>query len=512
MPYISYNTYGHITARGTVNFQLPAKPASADAATTATKFSSARTIQLTGNVTGSASSDGENGWSIATIIGAGEVTNEMLAGSITNGKLANSSITIGSQTVSLGGTATLADIGAMASNKTYTTSIAKDTSATATNITLEYGTKYKLSTGGTTYLFTMPASDNTNTHRPIQVNGTEILGNNTTALNLKAGTNVTLTNDGGTVTITSTDNNTDTKVTQAYSTANNSYPLLMTVTAGISSTNSRGDTTAILNNSIYANPSTGTVTATTFSGALSGTATGNITSVQYDSTNTKFTYTKNGSNTDIVTIANLKTYLGLGSLAYKNSLDKSDVGLGNVDNTADANKRVKGANITTTANAIAYYTDTAGTFGSKASANGALYATSANGALNWGTLPVAQGGTGATSFTANSVIISGSSSTAALTTRAITNITDGAVTASTDLITANSLVAHVANKIAAASNTYVTLNTAQTLTTNGTKTYLGLQTYGSSGLNLGTTSGSSVTSKANMKYDSTLDAIVFSFA
>jgi len=55
------------------------------------------------------------------------------------------------------------------------------------------------------------------------------------------------------------------------------------------------------------------------------------------------------------------------------------------------------ANITTTANAVAIYTDTAGTFGTKATANGAAYATSTNGALTFGTLPVAQGGTGKTS-------------------------------------------------------------------------------------------------------------------
>lgn len=54
------------------------------------------------------------------------------------------------------------------------------------------------------------------------------------------------------------------------------------------------------------------------------------------------------------------------------------------------------AKLTTTSNAIAYYTNTTGAFGSKASANGALYATSANGTLQWGTLPLAQGGTGAT--------------------------------------------------------------------------------------------------------------------
>ena len=55
------------------------------------------------------------------------------------------------------------------------------------------------------------------------------------------------------------------------------------------------------------------------------------------------------------------------------------------------------ANLTSTTNAVAYYTDTTGKFGSKASANGTLYATSANGALQWGTLPIAQGGTGKTS-------------------------------------------------------------------------------------------------------------------
>ena len=47
-----------------------------------------------------------------------------------------------------------------------------------------------------------------------------------------------------------------------------------------------------------------------FSGNLTGIATGNVTSVQYDGTNKKITYTKNGSNTDIVTIATIKTDLG----------------------------------------------------------------------------------------------------------------------------------------------------------------------------------------------------------
>ena len=62
------------------------------------------------------------------------------------------------------------------------------------------------------------------------------------------------------------------------------------------------------------------------------------------------------------------------------------------------NLKVKGVNLTTAENAVAYYTDGIGTLGSRASANGALYATATNGALEWGTLPIAQGGTGVTSI------------------------------------------------------------------------------------------------------------------
>lgn len=81
-----------------------------------------------------------------------------------------------------------------------------------------------------------------------------------------------------------------------------------------------------------------------------------------------------------------------------NTLVKRD-GSGNFS-AGTITARITGAAATTTTNAVAYYTNTTGTFGSKASADGVLYATAANGALNWGTLPVAQGGTGATSATA----------------------------------------------------------------------------------------------------------------
>ena len=73
-------------------------------ATSATGFASAKSIALTGDVIGSATGgNGSNGWSIATTIGTGKVTNAMLAGSIANGKLANSKVTIAGTDVSLGG-------------------------------------------------------------------------------------------------------------------------------------------------------------------------------------------------------------------------------------------------------------------------------------------------------------------------------------------------------------------------------------------------------------------------
>lgn len=144
------------------------------------------------------------------------------------------------------------------------------------------------------------------------------------------------------------------------------------------------------------------------------------------------------------------------------------------------------ANITTTANAIATYSNTTGTFSTKATASGAAYATAVNGALTFGTLPAAQGGTGntslqatrnamglgnttgalpvanggtgATSLTSGYAIIG--NGTSAVTTRAITNITatTTALTANTNLITANTLryLVNRTTSVAAADTSYTT--------------------------------------------------------
>lgn len=80
----------------------------------------------------------------------------------------------------------------------------------------------------------------TNTWRTIQVNDSDILGSgiDTGKLNLKAGTNVSITNSGGTVTISATDTNTDEKLKWTASTSSNTYyPLQSTSTATTSTAN-----------------------------------------------------------------------------------------------------------------------------------------------------------------------------------------------------------------------------------------------------------------------------------
>ena len=79
-----------------------------------------QTITLSGDVSGSGAT------SISVSIGAGKVTNNMLAGSIANAKLANSSITIGSTAVSLGGTITnLTGIGSISATGALTLTTTK---------------------------------------------------------------------------------------------------------------------------------------------------------------------------------------------------------------------------------------------------------------------------------------------------------------------------------------------------------------------------------------------------
>ena len=112
----------------------------------------------------------------------------------------------------------------------------------------------------------------------------------------------------------------------------------------------------------------------------------------------------------------------------------------------------------------------------------------------------ANGGVGALAFTL---------ATASTSAYGVTKLSSTASSTEQGLAATPKLVYDSINN---ATNKYVTLDTNQTLTAAGTKTYFGLQTYGSNGVAFGTTSGTSVTQKANVKYDATLDALVFTFA
>ena len=123
-----------------------------------------------------------------------------------------------------------------------------------------------------------------------------------------------------------------------------------------------------------------------------------------------------------------------------------------------------GANLTTTANAIAYYTNTTGTFGTKASANGALYAESANGALKWGTLPVLQGGTGVTSIANIQAGKDGNGNT----------ITSTYVKKAGDTMSGNLSISKAGEAYASAKNT----NTGVTIYLDSAGTYHGIYSSG----------------------------------
>ena len=155
--------------------------------------------------------------------------------------------------------------------------------------------------------YTPPTSD-TNTHRPIQVNGTEILGNNTTALNLKAGSNVTVTNSSGTVTIAATDT---TYTSKAAASGGTDVSLVTTGEKATwnAKTSNVGTITGITMNGSSKGTS-GVVdlgTVITAHQDISGKAdkSATVSTVTWDSTNKKLTKTINGTTSDVVTGATI---------------------------------------------------------------------------------------------------------------------------------------------------------------------------------------------------------------
>lgn len=272
-------------------------------ASTATNFATAKTIALIGNVTGSATGgNNDNGWSIATTIATGAVTNDMLAGSIANAKLANDWIKIGNTTKHLGETFSLEDLGiaaAMNFKGTTTTTLVDGDNTSPISIG---GSDYTpvngdvVLNGGKEFVWTGTAWEELGdesswalSNDVIHISGAKgdiIYWSDTNSpAHLIAGTNGYVLKLANGVPTWAADS--DTKVTQAYSTSTNSFPLLFSNTPGIADTNSRGATTALINNSIYVQPSTGTLHATKFVGDGSGLTNVAASSIEWSAVNNK---------------------------------------------------------------------------------------------------------------------------------------------------------------------------------------------------------------------------------
>ena len=277
----------------------------------------------------------------------------------------------------------------------------------------------------------------------------------TSTISLSPNTNYTLTVGGKSV-IFKTPN--DTKVTQsnkAYSSYTYWRPLVIgarnaSTASGL--TNTATDTTDLVYtfSNIIAQPSTGTIKATTFDGNAT-------TATKWASAQTAYVNLGNASTTTSIqggssnaAILGVNGVLGTanGGTGFSSTVYVNSVVIGNSTTATDALQTIR-------------------------TGNGAFYATEEDGVPDFGTLPVAQGGTGRTSFTANEVIMSGSTTTSALTTRSITNNTSAtAITASTNIITANTLYYHTGN------SNLTTVGTITTGTWNATTIGAG---YGGTG-------------------------------
>ena len=241
---------------------------------------------------------------------------------------------------------TPSDIGAATSGHTHTLSIAEDSGTNA--LTLAYGKKYKLTAGGSTYIFTMPAADNTNTataannilagsnsgtqitYKPYTAQQTDKLSFDTSTtnpsrtdrLNLNGYLYATKLYSGGTeVSISGHTHN-----YAGSSTAGGAATAVVTTTditndiylVGVKN----GATTTLLHNTeITMNG--GVLTATTFSGNLSGNATTATTATNLSAAPT---ITKEGTADINLAAATVYTLsVGGKSIAFKTPSDANNV-------------------------------------------------------------------------------------------------------------------------------------------------------------------------------------------
>ena len=232
------------------------------------------------------------------------------------------------------------------------------------------------------------------------------------------GQTITITKgDNTTTTITTQDTNTDTLVKQDYSTTNNSYPILMSATAGISSTSSRGAKTTIVNNGLYANPSTGKITATGgFVGNLEGNANTATLATTANTWTNSITITigntgksVNGSGNVTWSKANISGNASTSDSGWMSSDDKAKldaIKISDIDDVISADSIIGTSGIdvsivsgVATISGLFKVPTASGNNGQTIISNGTtgVWTDFSASLITSGTLPVARGGTGQTS-------------------------------------------------------------------------------------------------------------------
>lgn len=232
------------------------------------------------------------------------------------------------------------------------------------------------------------------------------------------GQTITITKgDNTTTTITTQDTNTDTLVKQDYSITNNSYPILMSATAGISSTSSRGAKTTIVNNGLYANPSTGKITATGgFVGNLEGNANTATLATTANTWTNSITITigntgksVNGSGNVTWSKANISGNASTSDSGWMSSDDKAKldaIKISDIDDVISADSIIGTSGIdvsivsgVATISGLFKVPTASGNNGQTIISNGTtgVWTDFSASLITSGTLPVARGGTGQTS-------------------------------------------------------------------------------------------------------------------
>ena len=295
-------------------------------------------ITITGNKAGTVTSitpgngliNGTSGTSQAAITTSGTIS--IATGGVTNDMLANDWIKIGNTTKHLGETFSLADLGIAAAMNFKGTTTTNLTDGDGTSPISIGGSDYTpvngdvVLNGGKEFVWTGTAWEELGdesswalSNDVIHVSGAK--GDIIYWLNTNSPTHLTAGTDGQVLKLANgvptwaTDN--DTKVTQAYSTSTNNFPLLFSNTPGITSTSSRDATTALVNNSIYVQPSTGTLYATKFVGDGSGLTNVVASSIDWSDVNNKafanlyVNATAAGAANDTAATDNNTTYIHL---------------------------------------------------------------------------------------------------------------------------------------------------------------------------------------------------------